>query len=457
MNPKINSPNFQNYQMINKISSEKNIILDATPLVNKDIIQNQDHNMNSLFKVVQEEKEPQSSNTLLFINNDKNSNKNQSKNINIIKPKFVTRQCKMENDNLKLKNGEENPSLNLNLSLNLSSSAFQPQIIKKDKEFKVKISNKIFNLILDVKNDILKMKLYEINENIYLLKYFYENNFSMDDLKLLHKFFYLFDGVSDALKELEKVLSKNKYNVVEDFENKRAKIQIKVILLEREENIEFSLLQKSYTKDNLFEILCQKVSALSNDYGHRMMMLERDNQFLLMNYFHLINSMNPLNMNFRMNQRENNINKINRNFNNNMNINKKIPFVKNLSNDENKYNDNNKENINNYEYEEYNEVSNEISNTDNFFDDKEINGNKKLNRKRKGQRKSSNSHSSNKNNSPINVTKTTDIANNNANNSNTNIDLAINDNYYFLRDIKSKKVIKCKGLFEIIRTSEPIP
>jgi hypothetical protein len=450
MNPKNNSSNFQNYQMINNASSEKNIILETSPLGSKDLIQNPDHGINSLFKVVQEEKEPPSQNSLLFINNDRNSNKSQLKNINIIKPKFVTRQCKIENDSLKLKNGEENPSLNLNLSLNLSSSAFQPQIIKKDKEFRVKMNNKIYNLILDVKNDILKIKLYEINENIYLLKFFYDNTFSMDDLKHLHKFFYLCDTISDSLIELEKLLSKNKYNVVEDLENKRAKIQIKVILLEKEENIEISLFQKLYTKDNLFEILCKKVSALSNDYGQRMMVLERDNQFLLMNYFHLINSMNPMNLNYQINQREN---KNNRNFNNNMNMNKKTSIVKNLPNHENKYNDNNKENINNYEFEDCNEVSNEISNTDNFFDDKEIIG-KKLNRKRRGRRKSSNSNSSNKNNS-LPLVKTMDVTNNNANNLNTNLDAAINDNYYFLRDIKSKK-IKCKGLFEIIHSTDEL-
>ena len=450
MNPKNNCSNFQNYQMINNASSEKNIILETSPLGSKDLIQNPDHGINSLFKVVQEEKEPPSQNSLLFINNDRNSNKSQLKNINIIKPKFVTRQCKIENDSLKLKNGEENPSLNLNLSLNLSSSAFQPQIIKKDKEFRVKMNNKIYNLILDVKNDILKIKLYEINENIYLLKFFYDNTFSMDDLKHLHKFFYLCDTISDSLIELEKLLSKNKYNVVEDLENKRAKIQIKVILLEKEENIEISLFQKLYTKDNLFEILCKKVSALSNDYGHRMMVLERDNQFLLMNYFHLINSMNPMNLNYQINQREN---KNNRNFNNNMNMNKKTSIVKNLPNHENKYNDNNKENINNYEFEDCNEVSNEISNTDNFFDDKEIIG-KKLNRKRRGRRKSSNSNSSNKNNS-LPLVKTMDVTNNNANNLNTNLDSAINDNYYFLRDIKSKK-IKCKGLFEIIHSTDEL-
>ena len=455
MNPKINSSSFQNYPIINKISNDKNIILDTTSLGNKDLVQNQDHNINSLFKVVQEEKEPPSPNTLFYMNGDK-SNKSQSKNINIIKPKFVTRQCKMENENLKLKNAEESPSLNLNLSFNLSGSAFQPQIIKKDKEFKVKINNKIFNLVLDLKNDILKIKLYEINENIYLLKFFYENNYALDDLKLLHKFFYLFDNISDTLIELEKLLSKNKYNVIEDLENKKAKIQIKVVILEREENIELSLSQKSYSKDNLFEILCKKVSSLSNDYNQRMLLLERDNQFLLMNYFHLINTMNPMNMNYQINPRENNINKINRNFNNNMNMNKKISLVKNISNYENKYNDNNKENINNYEYDDMNEASNDISNTDNFYDDKEINGSKKLNRKRRRRRKSTNSNSSNKNDTvPVNVIKPIEITNN-LTNTNTNIDSANNDNYYFLRDIKSKKILKCKGLYEIVQTPDEL-
>ncbi len=455
MNPKINSSSFQNYPIINKITNDKNIILDTSSLGNKDFVQNQDHNVNSLFKVVQEEKEPPSPNTLFYMNGDK-SNKSQSKNINIIKPKFVTRQCKMENENLKLKNAEESPSLNLNLSFNLSGSAFQPQIIKKDKEFKVKINNKIFNLVLDLKNDILKIKLYEINENIYLLKFFYENNYALDDLKLLHKFFYLFDNISDTLIELEKLLSKNKYNVIEDLENKKAKIQIKVVILEREENIELSLSQKSYSKDNLFEILCKKVSSLSNDYNQRMLLLERDNQFLLMNYFHLINTMNPMNMNYQINPRENNINKINRNFNNNMNMNKKISLVKNISNYENKYNDNNKENINNYEYDDMNEASNDISNTDNFYDDKEINGSKKLNRKRRRRRKSTNSNSSNKNDTvPVNVIKPIEITNN-LTNTNTNIDSANNDNYYFLRDIKSKKILKCKGLYEIVQTPDEL-
>ena len=459
MNTQINPTNFKNYP-INKKLNEKNIIIDTYSIGNKDLSQNQDHNMNSLFKVITEEKEPPSPHNISFMNGDKNSNKGQSKNINIIKPKFVTRT--MPNDNLKLKNNDESQSLNLNLSLNLSSSAFQPQIIKQDnKEFKVKLNNKIYNLLLDVKNETLKLKLYEINDNIYLLKYFYENNFTMNDLKQLHKFFYLFDNVSDTLKEIEKLLTKNKYNVYEDLENKKAKIQIKVILLDKEENIEFSLLQKAYSKDNLFEILCKKVSSISSEYGQRMFNLERDNQFLLMHYFHLVNTINPMNMNYPINQRENNINKINNTYNNNMNINKKISLIKKISNDDNKYNDNNKENINNYEYDDYNnDISNDISITDNFYDDnKDISGNKKLTRKKRGRKKSSNSNSSNKNNTlPLNINKNTDIENINNINSNSihNNDSSNNDNYFFLRDIKSKKLVKCKGLFEIIHTSDEL-
>ena len=438
MNAKIN---YQNFQMINKKSNEKKYNLDSSPLDSRNLRQNPAHVINSLFKVIQDKKEPSSQNNFLYINSEKGSNKSQSKSINIIKPKFVTRT--MNNENLKMKNCEENPSLNLNLSLNFSSSAFQPQYIIKDKEFKVKINNKIYNLLLDTKNDALKLKLYEINENIYLIKYFYENNFTMSDLKQLHKFFYLFDNINDTLKELEKLLAKNKYTVFEDLENKKAKIQIKVIILEKEEKIEFFLPQKLYTKDNLFEILCKKVSSISNEYGQRILKLEGENQYLLMNLFRIMNTINPMNMNYQLNQENNSINKINNAYGNGMNINKKISLIKHVSNDENKY-DNNKENINNFENED---ISLEASNTDNFYDDKEMIDIKHLNKKR---RRRINSSSSNKNNSfPININKPNESANN------TNESIS-GDNYYFLRDIKSKKPIKCKGLFEIIHSNEEL-
>ena len=445
MNPKMNSSCFQNYNSLNKKQIETNIILDASQLDNKDLQSNQDHNMNSLFKVVQEEKEPHSPNNFLFMNNEKNSSKSQSKNINIIKPKFVTKT--MHSENIKLKNMEESSSLNLNLSLNLNSSAFQPQIIIKDKEFKVKINNKIFNLILDIKNELLKLKLYEINENIYLLKFFYENNFSLNDLKQLHRFFYLFDNLSDMLKELEKILMKNKYNVFEDSENKKAKIQIKVILLEKEESIEFPLIQKAYTKDNLFEILCKKVSAISNDYGQKIIKLEGENQFLLMNFYRIINTIGPMNMNYQINQRDNSMHKVNNTFNNNININKDLSLIKKSSNNENKYSDN-KENNNNYEYEEYNEVSNDNSNTDNFDDEKEISDYKHLNKKR-NRRRSLNSNASNNKNCTVSMNV---IKNNGLQNSFNDFN---KDNYYYLKDIKTK-TIKCKGLFEIIRSNEEL-
>ena len=445
MNPKINSSNFQNYTILSKKQIETNIILDASQLDNKDLPSNQDHNMNSLFKVVQEEKEPHSPNNYLFMNNEKNSSKNQSKNINIIKPKFVTKT--MHNENIKLKNVEESSSLNLNLSLNLNSSAFQPQIILKDKEFRVKINNKIFNLILDIKNDILKLKLLEINENIYLLKFFYENNFSLNDLKQLHRFFYLFDNISETLKELEKLLMKNKYNVFEDLENKKAKIQIKVLLLDKEENIEFPLIQKTYTKDNLFEILCKKVASISSDYGQKIIKLEGENQYLMMNLYRVINTINPMNMNYQLNQRENSIHKVNNSFNSN--INKNISLIKSTNN-ENRYNDNNKENNNNYEYEEYNEASNDNSNTDNFDDEKEISDYKHLNKKR-NRRISLNSNGNNTKNNSV----TSNIIKNNNNDLQSNFNDFSDNNYYYLRDIKSKK-IKCKGLFEIIHSPDEL-
>lgn len=185
MNQKNPSQNSQNIPIMNSKPMEKGSIFDTMPVENKNSSLAQEHTNNSLFKVVQENKETYPSNNILYLNTDKSNNKNNSKNINIIKPKFVTKTMHNDDNSIKLKLLEENPSLNLNLS----SSAFQPQIIQKDKEFRVKVKDKIFNLSLDVKSENLKLKLYEINENIYSLKYFYENNFSMNDLKQLHNFF----------------------------------------------------------------------------------------------------------------------------------------------------------------------------------------------------------------------------------------------------------------------------
>ena len=446
MNQKNPSQNSQNIPIMNSKPTEKGSIFDAMPIENKNSTLTQEHTNNSLFKVVQENKEVYPTNNILYLNTDKSNNKNTSKNINIIKPKFVTKTMNNDENSIKLKLLEENPSLNLNLS----SSAFQPQITQKDKEFRVKVKDKIFNLLLDVKSENLKLKLYEINDNIYSLKYFYENNFSMNDLKQLHNFFYLFDNVTDTMKELEKLLIKYKYNIFEDLENKKAKIHIKFILLKKEYNVEFPLFQKTYTKDNLFEILCKKVATVSDEYGKKISFLEDKTNYLLMNIYRIMNTMNPLNMNYQMNQRgENNMNKINNSFNNKININKNISIIKNSSN-----NENNKENINNYEYDEFNDVSNDISNTDNLDDEKELSENKMLNNKRK---RGSSFNSNNKSNyiQPNKNNDTTNNNNNNINNFNNNESLN-SDNYYFLRDIKSKKLIKCKGLFEIIHSPEEL-
>ena len=445
MNQKNPSQNSQNIPIMNSKPMEKGSIFDTMPVENKNSSLAQEHTNNSLFKVVQENKEAYPSNNILYLNTDKSNNKNNSKNINIIKPKFVTKTMPNDDNSIKLKLLEENPSLNLNLS----SSAFQPQIIQKDKEFRVKVKDKIFNLSLDVKSENLKLKLYEINENIYSLKYFYENNFSMNDLKQLHNFFYLFDNVSDTMKELEKLLIKYKYNIFEDLENKKAKIHIKFILLEKEYNVEFPLFQKTYTRDSLFEILCKKVATISDEYGKKISFLEDKTNYLLMNFYRIMNTLNPINMNYQMNQRgENNINKINNSFNNKININKNISVIKNSSN-----NENNKENNNNYEFEEFNDASNDISNTDNLDDEKELSENKMLNNKRK--RKSS--FNSNNKSNYIQPNKNNETTNNITNITNFNNNESLNsDNYYFLRDIKSKKLIKCKGLFEIIHSPDEL-
>ena len=480
MNQNIIFSNSQNTQPLSKKPAESDSFLVPNQQETKIISPIPEHSINFPFKVVQGEKEPHISNNFLLINNDKGG-KNNGKNINIIKPKFVTKT--ITNENSKIKIVEENPSLNL--TLNLSGSAFQPQIIKENKdnkEFRTKVNNKIYNLILDNKNDNFKLELHQINDNVYLLKYFYENTFSLADLKLLNKFFCLFDNVADMMKELEKWLVQNQYTVLEDLDNKIAKIQIKVPILQMYENVEITLTQKAYSKENLFEILCKKVSNMAKEYEFKVNKLENDNKFLIVNLFNLMNRLNPMGMNYPMNQRENirnlnnlninqnnNINNMNRAFNsNNMNLNKNITLMKKTHlkpnmeiknkrinfefSKERKYDDIKENNIN------IDELNN-ISNDSNSYNDENIFNNEKrdklrLNKKRGRGRKTS--YSSNKNNSlSQNKNSSNDILDSN-NNNNVVIKNNIELNYYILKDIKAKRINKVKGLYDIINSPDEL-
>ena len=471
--------NSQNTQPLIKKPEETDSFLVPNQQETKIISPIPEHSINFPFKVVQGEKESHISNNFLLINSDKGG-KSNSKNINIIKPKFVTKT--ITNENSKIKIVEENPSLNL--TLNLSGSAFQPQIIKENKdnkEFRTKVNNKIFNLILDNKNDNFKLELHQINDNVYSLKYFYENNFSLADLKLLNKFFCLFDNVADMMVELEKWLIQNQYTVLEDLDNKIAKIQIKVPILQMYENVELTLTQKAYSKENLFEILCKKVSNMSKEYEFKINKLENDNKFLIVNLFNLMNRLNPMNMNYPMNQRENirnlnnininqnnNINNMNRAFNsNNINMNKNIALIKKTHlkpniemknklinfdfNKEKKYDENKENHIN---IDELNDISNE---SNSFNDENIFNGEKRdklrLNKKRGRGRKTS--YSSNKNNSlSQNKNCSNDIFD--TNNNNVVIKNNIELNYNILKDIKAKRINKVKGLYDIINSPDEL-
>ena len=449
MNQNNNSSNPQSFQIIKKHLTEPNSNQIPPPKEKKNISPNHDYFKKIPFKVTQKEKDSRIISNFLYLNPEKSA-KNTSKNINIIKPKFVTKT--MPNDNQKIKFVEEGPSLNL--SLNLSSSAFQPQIIKENKEFISKVNNKIFNLILDTKNDIFKIELHQIIDDINLLKHFYENNYSLSELKLINKFFCLFDDVSDMTKELGKWVSKNRYTVIEDIDNQIAKIQVKVPILQNYEIIELTLAQKNYTNENLFKILWKKVSILNKDYDQRINKLELDNKYLIVQVFHLMNIINQINMNNSMNNRDNNMRK-NINLSNNINRNNhhyNINMKQNLSLI--------KDNINNYksniiksDENKENNINNEIINDLSFDSNSRIDNDKNiiLNKKRVRPRK--NSYSSNKNNS-----SSSNKNNNNENilELNNNLDNNDNTNYFVLRDIKSKKINKIKGLYEIIRTPDEL-
>ena len=444
------SSNPKNFQILKKPLLEPNSSFVPKPPENKNIFPNHDHPQSYPFKVVQKEKDS----NFFILNSEKNS-KNSAKNINIIKPKFIIKT--IPTNNKKINYSEETPSLNL--SLNLSSSAFQPQIIKEkeNKEFITKVNNKIFNLIVDTKNNVFKIELHQIIDNVFLLKYFYGNNYTLPELKLINKFFCLFDNVSDMKKELEKWLSTNRYTVTEDLDNKIAKVQMKVPILQNIEDIELKLNQKNYTNENLFEILCKKVAVTAKEYEQRINKLELDNKYLFGQFLHLLNITNTMNMNYSMDNRDNNfrknvnnntinssINNMNRNYLfNNINKKKSTSLTKNKNkNINNKYDENKENNIINEEPNELSHNSNSVSENDK---------NSILNKKRPRPRK--NSYSSNKNNSPSsNKNNNNDlISETNSNNEN-----ADNMNYYELRDIKAKKINRIKGLYEIIHTPDEL-
>ena len=459
---------------------------------NKKINQNQ--TVNFPFKIMQKEKETNFLNNILLFNAEK-ENKNSDKNIPVVKPKFITKT--IPNEEKKIKCTEEihnnsNPSLNLT---NSNSSAFQPKIIKDQKDFIAKVNNKLYNLIIDTKNEIFKIQLHELRENIYTLKYYYENNFSLADLKALNKFFRLFDNVTDMIKELEKWLNKNKYSVIEDVENKISKVIIKVPIFQCFESIELTLLQNAYSKENIFELLCKRVGNMQREYGKKIFNLEEDNKYLMMSILYLMNTINPMNMNNSLNQRENNRN--NMNINNNNNNNKKNPYnnqnnidrvfnydnnINNMNNknlllnkniqindndnednninqnvkiisNNNKYKDNKENNINDEDEVDISFDTN--SNIESNLYDEKTEKNQRLKLKRKRERKSSNS--SNKNNSDEEKNIKNDDKNNNKeimdndNNNNSN-----NMNYYTLADIKANKLNKIKGLYDIIQSNEEL-
>ena len=457
---------------------------------NKNINQNQ--TVNFPFKIMQKEKETNFLNNILLFNAEK-ENKNSDKNIPVVKPKFITKT--IPNEEKKIKCTEEihnnsNPSLNLT---NSNSSAFQPKIIKDQKDFIAKVNNKLYNLIIDTKNEIFKIQLHELRENIYTLKYYYENNFSLADLKALNKFFRLFDNVTDMIKELEKWLNKNKYSVIEDVENKISKVIIKVPIFQCFESIELTLLQNAYSKENIFELLCKRVGNMQREYGKKIFNLEEDNKYLMMSILYLMNTINPMNMNNSLNQRENNRNNMNINNNNNKknpynnqnNIDRVFNYDNNINNMNNKnlllnkniqINDNNNEdnninqnvkiisNNNKYKDNKENNINDEDevemsfdtnSNIESNLYDEKTEKNQRLKLKRKRERKSSNS--SNKNNSDEEKNIKNDDKNNNKeimdndNNNNSN-----NMNYYALADIKANKLNKIKGLYDIIQSNEEL-
>ena len=428
-----------------KISSENNIfpIKMNTNFSNKfpitpHNISNQEHNL-SLFKIFQSNnKDIQQINNNINIeyeNKTKNSNseKNSPLKPNIIKPKFVTKTIVSDSFSVQKNNSED--LQNQSIPINYPGSAFQPRVLLQEhyddnskKHFYMICNNKYYMLLFEIKNKSLHLKLTENVDNIYHLKYFYENNLTLEDLKKTHKFFVLFDGINEAHIEIEKQLNKNKVTLLEDTENKIMKLHFVVNILEYEHNIDIPMLQKNYSKEDLFESLCDKVSNISKTFEKKIDKLERDNKLL---EFKIYQMMNSINLTMLSKQPFNN-------YYNNTTVNK------------NKNNKNNSKN-NNIKEEENIDINNLCEHEENneYLDNNSFSSSSssKLQKKRKRESPTKNNNKKNNNNLKINI-------NTNSNNTNNSINNGIEEDYYFLDELKHKHNIKCKNLFEIIQSKD---
>ena len=91
---------------------------------------------------------------------------------------------------------------------------------------------------------------------------------------------------------MEKQLNKNKGSLIEDTENKSMILCLIITILDKENIIKLPLTQKLYTKENLFESLCNKVSMISKNYERRIYKLENDNKNLEMKLNYLLQPFN---------------------------------------------------------------------------------------------------------------------------------------------------------------------
>ena len=423
-----------------KINQENNIL----PIkINSNIsnipqnIVNHEHNL-SLFKIFQSNnKDNQQTNHNNNMENEiKNKNSNSEKNSplkpHIIKPKFVTKTIVSDNFGCQKNNSED--LQNQTIPISFTGSAFQPRVLLQEqndenshKNFNMTYNNKYYMLLFEIKNKNLHLRLTENIDNIYYLKYFYENNFSLEDLKKTHKFFALFDGINDVFNEIEKQLNKNKVTLLEDTENKIMNLHFVVNILENDHSINIPMLQQNYSKENLFESLCNKVSDISKSFESRIDKLEREKQLL---EFKMYQMMNSINLTMMSNPPFNNY------YNNNTTVNK------------NKNNKNNSKNNNIKEDEsiDFNHLSVHDEENNENLDNNSVSfsSSSKLQKKRKRESPTKNNK---KNNNNLKININTNITNNNINN-------GIDGDYYFLDDLKHKHNIKCKNLFEIIQTKD---
>ena len=130
------------------------------------------------------------------------------------------------------------------------------------KEFK--LSNEKVEYIIEIgklsSTENLGIKL---KENTSSTKVYYSNNFNLEELRNIHKYFRFFDNINEAVSNIQEIFEEKKVNI--KLENGNIFLILKIPKIGKDEDlISIELSKKSLSLEELNENLSKEVSELKN-------------------------------------------------------------------------------------------------------------------------------------------------------------------------------------------------